>query len=126
VTVLLDTSVVIDILRGAAPAVAYARGLPEPPICSEITRVEVVRGLRSGERLATERLFATLRWVPVDEPIARRAGELGRRFRRSHQGLATADLIIAATVQELGCELATLNVRHFPMIAGLAPPYRLG
>ena len=125
-TVLLDTSVVIDILRGAAPAIAYARGLPEPPICSEITRVEVVRGLRSSERRATERLFAALRWVPVDEPIARRAGELGRRFRRSHQGLATADLLIAATVQELGCELATLNVRHFPMIAGLAPPYRLG
>ena len=125
-TVLLDTSVVIDILRGAAPAIAYARGLPEPPICSEITRVEVVRGLRSGERRATERLFAALRWVPVDEPIARRAGELGRRFRRSHQGLAVADLVIAATVQELSLELATLNVPHFPMIPGLAPPYLLG
>jgi predicted nucleic acid-binding protein len=125
VTVLLDTSVVIDILRGAAPAIAYARGLPEPPICSEITRVEVVRGLRSSERRPTERLFAALRWVPVDEPIARRAGELGRRFRRSHQGLATADLVIAATVEELRLELATLNVRHFPMIPGLAPPYRL-
>ena len=124
-TVLLDTSVVIDILRGAAPAIAYARGLPEPPICSEITRVEVVRGLRSSERRPTERLFAALRWVPVDEPIARRAGELGRRFRRSHQGLATADLVIAATVEELRLELATLNVRHFPMIPGLAPPYRL-
>jgi len=48
------------------------------------------------------------------------------RFRRSHQGLATADLIIAATVEEHGLELATLNVRHFPMIPGLAPPYRLG
>jgi predicted nucleic acid-binding protein len=125
VTVLLDTSVVIDILRGAATAIAYARGLPEPPICSEITRVEVVRGFRSGERRATERLFAALRWVPVDEPVARRAGELGRRFRRSHQGLATADLVIAATVEELGVELATLNVRHFPMIPGLAPPFRL-
>jgi predicted nucleic acid-binding protein len=123
VTVLLDTSVVIDILRGAAPAIAYARGLTEPPTCSEITRVEVMRGLRSGERRATERLLGTLRWVAVDEPIARRAGELGRRYRRSHQGLATADLIIAATVEELGLELATLNVRHFPMIAGLIPPY---
>jgi len=125
VTVLLDTSVVIDILRGAAPAIAYARSLPEPPACSEITRVEVVRGIRSGERRATERLFGALRWVAIDEPIARRAGELGRRFRRSHQGLATADLVIAATVQELGFELATLNVRHFPMIPGLAAPYVL-
>jgi predicted nucleic acid-binding protein len=125
VTVLLDTSVVIDLLRGVAPAIAYTRGLPEPPTCSEITRVEVMRGLRSGERRATVRLLGTLRWVAVDEPIARRAGELGRRYRRSHQGLATADLIIAATVEELGLELATLNVRHFPMILGLIAPYVL-
>ena len=32
-SVLLDTSVVIDILRGAGTAIAFARGLPEPPIC---------------------------------------------------------------------------------------------
>jgi predicted nucleic acid-binding protein len=42
---------------------------------------------------------------------------------RRHQGLATADLIIAATAAEAGLELATMNVRHFPMIAGLKPPY---
>lgn len=124
-TVLFDTSVVIDILRGAPPAIAYARDLFEPPTCSEITRVEVVRGLRSGERRATERLFGALRWVAIDESIARRAGELGRRYRRSHQGLATADLVIAATAEELGLELATLNVRHFPMIKGLTAPYVL-
>ena len=125
-SVLIDTSVVIDLLRGAQPAIEYARCLGEPPLCSEITRVEVLPGLRSGERRATERLFATVRWVAVDERIARRAGELGRRFRRSYQGLATADLIIAATVEELGLELATLNVRHFPMIPRLTAPYVLG
>ncbi len=122
-TVLFDTSVVIDILRGVAPAIAYARSLAEPPACSEITRVEVLRGLRSGERRTTERLLASLRWIAVDEPIARRAGELGRKFRRSHQGLATADLVIAATAEGQGLTLATLNLRHFPMIPGLAAPY---
>jgi predicted nucleic acid-binding protein len=123
VSVLLDTSIVIDILRGAQPALDYARRLTEPPTCSEITRVEVLRGLRSDERRATERLFGTLRWAPVDESVARRAGELGRRYRRSHRGLATADLIIAASAIELGLELATLNVRHFPMVPDLAAPY---
>jgi predicted nucleic acid-binding protein len=123
VTVLFDTTVVIDLLRGSQPAVAYARTLVEPPVCSEISRVEVNRGLLSGERRATERLLGTFRWVSVDESIARRAGELGRKYRRSHQGLATADLIIAASAEELGLELATLNVRHFPMFPGLAPPY---
>jgi predicted nucleic acid-binding protein len=123
VSVLLDTSIVIDLLRGAQPALEYARALTDPPTCSEITRVEILRGVRSDERRATERLLSTLRWLPVDESIARRAGELGRRYRRSHRGLATADLIIAASALELDLELATLNVRHFPMIPGLAAPY---
>lgn len=122
-SVLFDTSVVIDILRGFAPALDYARTLGEPPTCSEITRVEVLRGVRSGEPRPTERLFTTLRWVGVDEAIARRAGGLGREWGRSHQGIATADLIIAATAQELGLDLATLNVKHFPMFSGLRAPY---
>jgi len=125
VSVLCDTTVIIDILRGLEPAVAWARGLHERPVCSEITRVEVLRGLRSDERRATERLFGAISWISIDEPIARRAGELGRTWRRSHQGIATADLIIAATAQEHGHELATLNVKHFPMIGGLRLPYEL-
>jgi predicted nucleic acid-binding protein len=123
-SILCDTTVIIDILRGIEPAVAWARALQERPACSEITRVEVLRGLRSPERRATERLFGTILWIPVDERIARRAGELGRTWRRSHQGIATADLIIAATAQELGHELATLNVKHFPMIRELRLPYQ--
>ena len=122
-SVLLDTSIVIDILRGVPRALDYARSLTEPPTCSEITRAEVLRGLRSDERRTTERLFGAIRWASVDEPIARRAGELGRRYRRSHRGLGTADLIIAATAIELDLELATLNLRHFPMFAGLEAPY---
>lgn len=123
-SVLLDTSIVIDMLRGFAPALAYARALGEPPTCSEVTRVEVLRGLRSAERRSTQRLLASLRWAGVDEPVAQRAGEMGRTWRRSHQGIATADLIVAATAEELGLGLATLNTKHFPMIKGLRPPYQ--
>lgn len=68
-------------------------------------------------------MIATVRWADVDEAIARRAGALGRTWRRSQQGLATADLIIAATAAELGLELATLNIKHFPMFKGLQAPY---
>jgi predicted nucleic acid-binding protein len=123
-SVLWDTSIVIDILRGHAPALAYARTLDEPPRCSEITRVEVLRGLRASERRTTERLFGTISWIDVDEAIARRAGELGRTWSRSHQGIATADLIIAATAEERHHDLATMNLKHFPMIPELRPPYQ--
>jgi predicted nucleic acid-binding protein len=81
------------------------------------------RGLRSAERPATERLFHALDWSPLDEVIARGAGELGLEYRRSRAGIATADLVIAATAQLRGLELATANVRHYPMFPGLRAPY---
>ena len=116
--VLLDSTVVIDLLRGHRAALDYVLSLGTVPAASEITRVEVLRGVRSGERRLTERLLGTFRWLPLDEAVARRAGDLGRRWRASHRGLATADLVIAATALEHELDLATLNVRHFPMFEG--------
>jgi predicted nucleic acid-binding protein len=120
---LLDTSVLIDVLRGSRAAARWLAGLGEVPLCSEISRTEVLRGVRSAERAPTERLLQALRWAPVDEAVSQRAGELGRRYRASHAGLGVADLLIAATAQTYGAELATGNVRHYPMFPRLAPPY---
>jgi predicted nucleic acid-binding protein len=122
--VLLDSSIVIDLLRGHPPALEYVRALEQLPVASEITRVEVLRGVPGGDRRLAERLLGTFGWLPLDEPIARRAGDLGRRWTASHRGLATADLVIAATALEHGLTLATLNIRHFPMFEALEPPYR--
>ena len=122
-SVLLDTSIVVDILRAYPSALTFARTLEEPPTCSEVTRVEVLRGVRSGERSRTDRLLRSFRWAAVDEAVARRAGELGRTYRRSHSGLGLADLIIAATAEEHGLALETGNVKHYPMFEGLRPPY---
>lgn len=121
--IVLDTTVLIDHVRGSEPARAYLQGLPSLPACSEVTRVELLRGVRSSERRATERLMAMIRWIPVDEGISRRAGDIGRRYRRSHSTLGIADLLIAATVELAAADLATSNVRHFPMFRRLKPPY---
>ena len=55
--------------------------------------------------------------------MARRAGELGRRWRRSHPGIGVADLAIAATTEEIDADLATRNLKHFPMFEDLRAPY---
>jgi hypothetical protein len=123
VSIVFDTSILIDVLRGDAAALGYVRGVTDVPICSEVTRIEVARGLRSGERTSAEQLFRTLHWVPLDEPIARRAGELGRRWDRHRPGISLADLVIAATAEQVDAELATANVRHFPMFEDLQAPY---
>lgn len=122
-SVLLDTTVLIDHLRGFTPAGEYIAALAGPPTCSEITRVEVLRGVKTSERRRVQRMFALIAWVPVDETIATRAGELGRRWRRSHPGIGVPDLAIAATAELREAELATSNLKHFPMFDGLRVPY---
>ncbi len=120
---MLDTTVLIDVLRNVEGAVDYVTAAEAVPACSEVTRIEVVTGLRSAERRQVEYLFARIDWIPVDEDIARRAGALGRRYRASHPGIDAADLAVAATAEQLGGEVATTNVKHFPMFPALRAPY---
>lgn len=121
--VVADTTVLIDILRGVEAARAYFKSLETTPRCSEITRIEVLTGLRSHERSPAEDLMREIDFVPVDEGIARRAGELGRRWRGSHSSIGVADLAIAATAERIDGEVATANVKHFPMFPDLRAPY---
>ena len=122
-TRVLDTAVLIDVLRGDEAAVGFLAGLEGVPLCSEITRIEILRGLRSAERQAASSLLNEIDWAPVDERIAIRAGELGRSWRDSHPGIDTADLAIAATAELSGRLLATTNLKHYPMFEGLERPY---
>jgi predicted nucleic acid-binding protein len=122
-SIVLDTSVLVDHLRGLDTATEYLANLEGRPSCSEISRIEVIQGLRSSERGGADRLFALVVWVPVSESVARRAGELGRRWRRSHPGIGVADLAIAATAEEIDAGLATRNLKHFPMFENLRSPY---
>lgn len=120
---LLDTNILIDCLRGHTAALEWMASLDEIPACSEVTRAEVLRGMRSPERRITEKLLATLRWISVDETVSRRAGEFGREHRRTHPELGVADLLIGATASVLDIELATTNTRDYPMFPRLAAPY---
>jgi predicted nucleic acid-binding protein len=46
-----------------------------------------------------------------------------RRYRRSRHAVGLGDYLIAATADVKGLQLATLNVRHFPMLKHLQPPF---
>ncbi|MGH3503512.1 MAG: type II toxin-antitoxin system VapC family toxin, partial [Nocardioidaceae bacterium] len=80
-------------------------------------------GMRPPEEIATRSLLSTLRWHPVDAETAEDAGALGRRWLPSHHTIDGADLAIAATALRTGSRLLTCNVRHFPMLPDLQPPY---
>lgn len=123
---LLDTSVAIDHLRGVPEAVELLEGLVETEelmLASEVVRFELLVGVREAETEALEQFFDALSWVPVGEEIARTAAELARRHRGAHSGIDDVDYLIAATAILLEADLLTTNVRHFPMLPGLASPY---
>ncbi|MHB8505594.1 MAG: PIN domain-containing protein [Acidimicrobiales bacterium] len=124
-TVLVDTSVLIDYLRGheQAAAVLERERVAGPLQASEITRLEVLAGMRADEEDATRSLLSALAWHPVDADVAEDAGALGRRWLPSHPTIDGADLAIAATALRCGSRLLTRDVRHFPMFPDLRPPY---
>ena len=123
----LDTSVLIDHLRGRPAAAtdlipsAIARG--DELWSSYVVRAELLAGMLAEEETATRDLMRLVSWVEVDESISETAGALGRRYLRSHPGIEVADLIVAALVQELDAELKTTNLKHFPMFEELKAPY---
>jgi predicted nucleic acid-binding protein len=124
--ILVDSDILIAHLRQRLAAREWllaARRRTGPLGISVVSIAEITGGMRSGERREVSRLIDSLRPFPVDTAVAVRAGELQRRFRRSHSAIGLADYLIAATADTHGLELATLNVRHFPMIVGLAAPF---
>jgi predicted nucleic acid-binding protein len=125
VTVLVDTSVLIDYLRGhpgAAELLEDERAVA-PLHASEITHLEILAGMRTGEEDGTRVLLSTIIWHPVDAEVAEEAGALGRRWLPSHHNIDSADLAIAATAILNDSRLLTRNTRHFPMFADLQAPY---
>jgi predicted nucleic acid-binding protein len=123
---LLDTTVAIDHLRGDSRATQLLERLAseaDPILASELTRFELLAGMRPDELEPTELFMSALTWVPVDEEISRVAGSMAEKYRKAHSGIDAIDYLIAATATVVGAGLLTTNVRHFPMITGLQPPY---
>jgi len=125
VSALVDTSILIDYLRGHAGAgdLLERERAADVLHVSEITRIEVLAGMRPAEEDDTRALLSTLVWHPVDADIAEEAGALGRQWLPSHHTIDSADLAIAATAVRTDARLLTRNVRHFPMFTDLQAPY---
>lgn len=120
---LLDTSVLVDVLRKNAAALTWLRSTTGKPAVSVISLTELYAGARSRreeqEVLVLER---SLRILNLDRDIAVRAGVFVRLYGGSHN-IDDPDAIIAATAEHHGLTLATLNVKHFPMFPKLKRAY---
>jgi predicted nucleic acid-binding protein len=123
---LIDTTIAVDHLRGDELATTMLERLitdGEIVIASELMRFELLAGVRNKEIQALESFFDVIGWIPVSEEISRTAGQLARKYRKSHSGIDDVDYLIAATTLSLNADLLTTNIRHFPMLKGIKPPY---
>jgi predicted nucleic acid-binding protein len=114
---LLDTTVLIDVLRGrrAASRLLGLRSSGEIPFVCCINVEEIWRGLRPDEQDAAARLFEGLRLAALGLAEGRRAGRWRRAAAVDGTTLSQADCLIAAAAVGVGARLATGNPRHFPM-----------
>lgn len=117
-TYLLDTSVLIDALRGVRGRAEELAHLVEDGhllACSVITVAEIYAGMRPRERTVTVALLDSLETYDVTRQIAERAGLLRRTWAARGKTLALVDLLIASTALDLGLVLVTDDTRDFPM-----------
>lgn len=122
-TTLLDTNILIDYFREKPSAVLFVEGLNRKPSVSVCTVMELMAGARNQqEEGQIESLPRSASIIPVTLDIARIAGQHVKHYRRSH-GLDDLDALIAATAVHHGLKLATINVKHFPMLKGLKRAY---
>jgi predicted nucleic acid-binding protein len=116
--VLVDSDILIEVLRGREPEVirlwADTVNAGEPLFYSPITLAEIRHGMRTHERESTERILSSMMSVPIEVEIGMRAGDYLRAFHASH-ALELGDALIAATACVHHLELWTQNRKHFPM-----------
>ncbi len=121
--ILLDTNVVIDYLRRKKDAVNYLHRLLSIPHFSAVTVMELYSGVRVGrETRQLEVIIGHSNVLNIDAETGAIAGKFMKEYR-SICGLDAADALIAATAKQQGLELATLNLKHFPMFENLKRPY---
>ena len=113
--IVLDTDVLIDMLRGREAARLFLQDMADRfvPCCSVISVAELYVGMRPEEESATRSFLDGLVIIPVTQEIAEVAGRFKKRSV-SHR-LELADCLIAATAFVEGATLATGNVKDYPM-----------
>ena len=92
-TILVDSDILIEVLRGRDWA-----------------------GARPSEHEAIANLFHALQCAPINGEIGRLAGDYLRQYRKSHS-VELGDTLIAASAAVNHATLWTRNRKHYPMRA---------
>ncbi|MBI5741993.1 MAG: PIN domain-containing protein [Nitrospirae bacterium] len=115
-TVIVDTDVAIDYLRG----IQYANELMpalwdgNTAYLSILSVYELYAGMRDNETEDTGNFVNACIIEPMTIEIAEKAGEIYRRYRKEGITLTSIDCLINATAVVRGHKIATKNKEHYP------------
>lgn len=119
--ILLDSDVLIDLLRKYPPAAAWFNALHEDEelVVSGYVVMELIQGCRNKaeqERVRRELGVYGIIWLsPTD---CDKALEVFAAYRLSHNA-GLLDVLIGQTAVSLGVPLHTFNQRHYSFIPGI-------
>ena len=114
---ILDTNIFIDYFREYRAGIEYLESLESEAGFSAITETEIVSGSKCRRKEVRKRALQFLQnWkkIEVDNPIARRAGDI-----RRENDITINDAIIAATALNNDAKLVTRNVKDFEPVEEL-------
>jgi predicted nucleic acid-binding protein len=114
---LLDTTVLIDYLRGAPGSERLEDVVERGDVaCTTAINVEeIARGVRPKDRESATTLIQGLVVIPLGADEGWRAGVWRRKFAAKGKTLSQADCLVAAAALSADAVLATGNPRDFPM-----------
>ena len=125
---ILDSSFLIDLLRGAHPeAKKKAEALDRKFQIKAITSVTIME-LWSGAMLSTHQekekkkvgeILDSLLVYNFTEREAKKAGEIEADLLKSGEKIGIEDIIIAATALIRNEKILTKNIKHFEKVKGL-------
>ncbi len=121
---LLDSDIVIRVIRSHPDSVARLRNLPPSGwVISAMTAYEIQKGIAkkpeaSPSKIALEFLAASS-IEPISYRVAARAAAIHQNLSGLGIKIGVADEIIAAHALEAGATLVTNNLKHFEQVPGL-------
>jgi len=120
---LLDTNIVIDLLRSRPAAKEWILNASGKLAVSTVSVAELYAGIQNQQQKnQIERFLQSLKIIAVSIETAKLAGLYKGRYFKSH-GTDIIDAVIAASAELHSLQLVTMNTKHFPMFPDLKRPY---
>lgn len=115
-SVLIDTDIAIDYLRGSEEAACLLEQLwnNNKAHLSMLSAYELYAGMRATEKDVTEDFINACNIEPVTMQMAKKAGDMYRHWRGKGVTITSIDCLIAATAALNKHKIATRNKGHYP------------